>query len=111
MPSNNLSSIPDGTYRLFVGSKTTEDTKWQLVRPKEGEISNYTIVKNGDDVTWTESKDDKWASSTTGISSVVIKSHDAINPYIYDIQGRNLGTDDTKLPKGIYIIGGKKIVK
>jgi len=111
LPSNNLSSIPDGTYRLFVGSKTTEDTKWQLVRPKEGEISNYTIVKNGNDVTWTESKDDKWASSTTGISSVVIKSHDAINPYIYDIQGRNLGTDDTKLPKGIYIIGGKKIVK
>ena len=87
--SNNLSSIPDGTYRLFVGSKTSEDTRWQLVRPKEGEISSYTVVKNGTDVTWTESRDDRWTSTTTGISSVTIKPNDTVNPYIFDLQGRN----------------------
>ena len=109
--SNNLSSIPDGTYRLFVGSKTAEDTRWQLVRPKEGEISSYTVVKNGTDVTWTESRDDRWTSTTTGISSVTIKPHDKENPYIFDLQGRNQGNDINSLNKGIYIIGGKKVVR
>lgn len=109
--SNNLSSIPDGTYRLFVGSKTAEDTRWQLVRPKEGEISSYTVVKNGTDVTWTESRDDRWTSTTTGISSVTIKPHDKENPYIFDLQGRNQGKDMNSLNKGIYIIGGKKVVR
>ena len=109
--SNNLSSIPDGTYRLFVGSKTAEDTRWQLVRPKEGEISSYTVVKNGTDVTWTESRDDRWTSTTTGISSVTIKPNDTVNPYIFDLQGRNQGKDMNSLNKGIYIIGGKKIVR
>jgi len=109
--SNNLSSIPDGTYRLFVGSKTAEDTRWQLVRPKEGEISSYTVVKNGTDVTWTESRDDRWTSTTTGISSVTIKPNDTVNPYIFDLQGRNQGKDMNSLNKGIYIIGGKKIAR
>ena len=109
--SNNLSSIPDGTYRLFVGSKTAEDTRWQLVRPKEGEISSYTVVKNGTDVTWTESRDDRWTSTTTGISSVTIKPNDTVNPYIFDLQGRNQGNDINSLNKGIYIIGGKKVVR
>ena len=70
LPSNNLSDIPDGTYRLFVGSRTEEDTKWQLVRTREGEVSSYIIVKNGEDITWTEDRDDQWTSATSGISSV-----------------------------------------
>ena len=109
--SNNLSSIPDGTYRLFVGSKTAEDSRWQLVRPREGEVSSYIVVKNGDDVTWTESKDDMWTSETTGISSVTIKSQDNANSNIYDLQGHNKGKDFAPLHKGIYIIGGKKVLK
>lgn len=30
---------------------------------------------------------------------------------IYNLQGRNMGTDASALPKGIYIIDGKKVVK
>jgi hypothetical protein len=30
---------------------------------------------------------------------------------IYDLQGRPRGTDPSALPKGIYIIDGKKVVK
>jgi hypothetical protein len=112
LPSNNLTTIPDGTYRLFVGSKTAEDTKWQLVRPREGEISSYIVVKNGDDITWTESKDDRWTyTTTTGISPVTKIRQNTITPYIYDLYGRKFGTSVDALPKGIYIIGGKKVMK
>ncbi len=29
---------------------------------------------------------------------------------VYDLQGRYVGDDTKSLPKGIYIIGGKKVV-
>ena len=111
LPSNNLSDIPDGTYRLFVGSRTEEDAKWQLVRTREGQVSSYIIVKKGEDITWTEDKDDQWTSATAGISSIMFNHSKSISPYIYDIRGRNLGTDANALHKGIYIIDGKKVVK
>ena len=112
LPSCNLSNVPDGTYRLFVGSKAADDYKWQLVRPKEGAVYSYIIVKNGDDITWTEDYSDMWAisSTTTGISPVRMNSGPSAK-YIYDLQGRPRGTDPSALPKGIYVIDGKKVVK
>lgn len=112
LPSCNLSNVPDGTYRLFVGSKAADDYKWQLVRPKEGAVYSYIIVKNGDDITWTEDYSDMWAisSTTTGISPVRMNSGPSAK-YIYDLRGRKLGTDASALPKGVYIIDGKKVVK
>ena len=47
-------------------------------------------------------------SENTGIN---ILNADKIQSPIYDIQGRNFGTSFDALPKGIYIIGGKKVVK
>ena len=112
LPSCNLSNVPDGTYRLYVGSKTADDYKWQLVRPKEGAVYSYIIVKNGDDITWTEDYSDMWAisSTTTGISPVRMNSGPSAK-YIYDLQGRPRGTDPSALPKGIYVIDGRKVVK
>lgn len=112
LPSCNLSNVPDGTYRLFVGSKAADDYKWQLVRPKEGAVYSYIIVKNGDDITWTEDYSDMWAisSTTTGISPVRMNSGNSAKQ-IYDLQGRSRGTDASALPKGIYVIEGKKVVK
>ena len=47
-------------------------------------------------------------SENTGIN---ILDADKIQSPIYDIQGRNFGTSFDALPKGIYIIDGKKVVK
>ncbi|MBE6270655.1 MAG: M6 family metalloprotease domain-containing protein [Prevotella ruminicola] len=47
--------------------------------------------------------------ATSGIKPVTTlqeKRH-----YIYDLQGRNLGTNPAVLPKGIYVIDGAKVVK
>ena len=89
-----------------------DDYKWQLVRPYEGSVYSYIIEKNGDDITWTEDYSDMWAisSSTTGISPVRMNSGNSAKQ-IYDLQGRPRGTDPSALPKGIYIINGKKVVK
>ena len=44
----------------------------------------------------------------SGISSLLITPRAG---KIYDLQGRPRGTDPSALPKGIYIIGGRKVVK
>ena len=49
------------------------------------------------------------ASSATEIVSEVFNTPSA--PLIYDLQGRCYGTDANALKKGIYIIGGKKVIK
>ena len=113
LTSINLSNIPDGKFHLYVGSMAADDYKWQLVRPYEGSVYSYIIEKNGDDITWTEDYSDMWAISsttTTGISPVRMNSGPSAK-YIYDLRGRNLGTDASALPKGVYIIDGKKVVK
>lgn len=63
-----------------------------------GPVNNYSA--------WSESKSFSFASS--GIKAISIEKN---NDVIYDLQGRSYGTDASGLKKGIYIIGGKKVVK
>ena len=48
-------------------------------------------------------------SSETAIRSISAASN--VRRTIYNLQGRNMGTNASALPKGIYIIDGKKVVK
>ena len=45
-----------------------------------------------------------------GINGITVANKAADNR-IYSIDGRYLGTDASALGKGIYVVGGKKIVK
>ena len=49
------------------------------------------------------------SAATTAISSVQVAPQQS--RVIYDLQGRARGTNPSALPKGIYIIDGKKVVK
>lgn len=102
----NLSSstIPDGTYRLYVGSRADDDTRWQLVRTLEGEVNSYIMEKSGSDVTLTEVRDDLWSDHTT-TDIKTIKSELPNNNY-YDLHGRRIVSPR----KGLYIQNGRKVV-
>ena len=43
----------------------------------------------------------------TGIKTVSLPTNETV--YVYDFQGRKVGTTDSRLPKGLYIVNGKKI--
>lgn len=104
--ANSVSSVSDGTYRLYVASRTAEDTQWQLVRPLEGQVNNFIVTKSSDGVTWQESTDDLWSIDvTTGIQAPIATQSDASNRF-FDLQGR-----EVKIPtRGLYIRNGKKVV-
>lgn len=82
--SNNLSSIPDGTYNLFVGSLSNQDMRWQMVRPYESEIGCYNIIKSGNDIVWIE---------ITNNVRINVKMPKQNIPLFYDLQGHKVGSN------------------
>ena len=58
---------------------------------------------------WSEEKAFKF-TNMTGIMDVYPDGSNSSAP-IYDLRGRNVGTDPEVLGKGVYIINGKKVVK
>ena len=68
----------------------------------------YNITENLEEGTISFEYLNKIINGIDNISD--LHSQDA-NQTVYSIDGRNLGTDFSKLAKGIYIVGGKKILK
>ena len=94
--------------------KTPEGTKLEI----ENKVGSY--ITDAQEVTFTAhtvfSKITKIVitvegDKTTGISS--IRTHRVIPSNVYDLNGVLVGTENTfnELPKGIYIINGKKVLK
>lgn len=63
----DISSLPDGTYRVYMASKATTETAWQPVHSNETIVNNYILTINGDNVTVEDGESD-W---TTGIENVI----------------------------------------
>ena len=49
--------------------------------------------------------------ASTGIEQATVTTGRTADRCIYTLQGQYVGTDLSPLPSGIYIVGGKKIVK
>lgn len=41
------SDLPDGTYRLYVGTKKNNFSDWSVAKQKDGSINYLTVIKNG----------------------------------------------------------------
>lgn len=54
---------------------------------------------------------EEYDEETDGISAVTPNAEDKMPQKIYTLDGRNAGTDFNSLAKGVYIIGGKKVMK
>ena len=51
------------------------------------------------------------ADVVSSIDGITVGNNPAGDNRVYGIDGRNLGTDINALGKGLYIVGGKKVVK
>ena len=71
----------------------------------------YCIRSVGEDNTYSGwSQEKTFSFSSSGISNILLNNNTK-SQKIFDLQGRSYGTDANGLKKGIYIIGGKKVVK
>jgi len=93
------------TYTTNTNSYTFEnlDTKNRYV---------YRVRAIGDENFYSQWSEEKtFTFKTSGIQKVQSENHELITSKIYDLHGRYMGTELNALPKGVYIIGGKKIVR
>jgi len=97
----NVSSLTDGTYKIYLASKANTEISWQPVHYNESINGTYLLTKkNGS------------SQLTTGIENVILsKPENTSDGRIYSIDGRYMGTDAAVLKSGMYIMNGRKFVK
>lgn len=103
---NNV-QMPSGTYKVYIGSKDVKESRYTPLRCGNYTGKIYFTVNRDAGGNYTIDSDRKTYS--TYIHSMSVSRTNDKN--IYDLRGRNLGTDASTLPKGVYIIDGKKVVK
>lgn len=99
--------LSDGTYRIYLATKSTLETDWQPVHSNETINNSYILVKNGSNVTLRAENNSNWTTAIDNVPTVEKKADNRI----YSIDGRYMGTDASVLKDGIYIKNGKKFVK
>ena len=92
-------------------ARTTENAKKWLKRRADGIFNRLTAYDVDDDTI----EDDTFGyqGDADGIENIITGRTSKGDGYVYDLQGRRVGTlrsSDTPLPKGIYIVNGKKVV-
>lgn len=128
--SLNYFAIYDGTWNAEQLGIANQNSSRQMSPRKTTTVTTYTTDTNsytfkdlntssrflyrvraiGEENTYSKWSEEK-AFSFSGSNGISNVSIDSSARDIYDLRGRRLGTDINSLRKGIYIIGGKKIMK
>ena len=109
---NELGLGADGSTGKAIALSTVYNTEANSItindlNPEHMYIYRVRAIGSDDfSSNWTAKQSFQFDNS--GISSMLITPRAG---KIYDLQGRPRGTDPSALPKGIYIIGGRKVVK
>lgn len=103
----SVASLPDGEYRLYFATMSDEETEWQPVRSKEGVRNSCLLAVSGNDVTLTPETSSAW----TAVEVMHAPAGTGTGGGICTLDGRYVGSDIGRLPCGVYIADGRKIMK
>ena len=99
--------IGDETYKVFLLDAESGD--YYLI------FNNWNNGLQLPDYTITADRDYYFRVTSTTVTEVtptaihsITQQNEVSSPFVYDLQGRKVGTTNTSLPKGIYIKNGKK---
>ena len=106
-----LTGIPAGDYLLYLATKSIIEDGYQPVRCPGGPICYELHVAEDGSLTMADKP--KLLSeykSATGINGVTVRDQQPTDA-VYDLNGRQVGTDVRTLRKGIYIQNGHKVIR
>ena len=97
----------DGEYTTFILANVDDDINWYMLLEESYSFGpNIAYLKlPTSDVPTTRALTMEYGSDTDGINSITPNAYNSNN--VYDLQGRKVTTLNKK---GIYIIGGRKVV-
>lgn len=87
-PGVNLDKLSDGTYRVYIGTKSSDDTDWIPTNATDGINTSYKLVKERNSVELTPENDPGWISAVPQI----VETSDGAQDYItiFDTTGKIL---------------------
>lgn len=101
-----LTTIPAGQYFInanklwkSAGASTINSTFAYFTVPASAAGAKIRLFIDGEEVT------------TTGINGVTTGDTKSADGNVYNLNGQKVGTNLSDLPKGVYIVGGKKVIK
>lgn len=114
--SVSTASLPDGTYRVYMVSKATEETSWQPVHSSEAILNNYILtISNGmasvtkGDPGWTTGIQGVEVTGTRGDGMVRVYTVDGVLVYSAPADGFNISDVPAK---GLLIVKkGQEVTK
>lgn len=107
----------DGTALTVNSTGQLGETSFTMTRARFTDFSTSLTGNGSTTVTFKAAKriflDEVIVKENTssGISTILSSAAASCNNDIYSLDGRNMGHDISSLPHGIYITGGKKVVK
>lgn len=111
----DISSLPDGQYRVYLASKASKETAWQPVRSKEDLTNNYLLTIEGATATL-EKGDSEWTASVSSVNKEdgnadgAVKVYTADGRMVYSADSRNFKLSDVPA-KGLLIIKSGSNIK
>ena len=104
--SKFFNKVKPGKYRVYMASKAVNEDVCQYVRFNGGALYYDLII--GEDGTTSLSEQKTKKDTTLGVENIT--SDFRVTNHIYDLQGRSYSSS-ANLKKGVYVIGGKKVMK
>ena len=111
-----FASTKDQTFTVYlndqqIGSYTLANEKWNTFAMTTTVKGKCQLKFSTSERLWFDDLTVVQKIVTSGIDKVTVQPVHKADNRIYSINGTFVGTDFSALPKGIYIMGGKKIVK
>ena len=102
-------TIGDNVYKVFL--LDAESGSYNLI------FNNWNNGLQAPDFNITANRDYYLRVTATAVTEVTdatniqpLRAASMANPYVYDLQGRKIGNVGDSLPKGLYVVNGKKCV-
>ena len=103
-------TIDDKVYKVFL--LDAESGSYNLI------FNNWNNGQQVPDFNITANRDYYLRVTATGVTEIggsagIVETKNqpaVVSPFVYDLQGRKVGTADGSLPKGLYIVNGKKSI-
>jgi hypothetical protein len=103
-------TIDDKVYKVFL--LDAESGSYNLI------FNNWNNGQQVPDFNITANRDYYLRVTATGVTEIggsagIVETKNqpaVVSPFVYDLQGRKVGTADGRLPQGLYIVNGKKSI-
>ena len=113
----SIASLGDGTYRIYLASKSDDESAWQPVRSHEDVNNSNILTIEGNKITIKPESDSSWTSGIEGVAvesaegDGVVRVYNASGTLVYSAKASEFNVDDVPAKGLIIVNNGGNVTK